>query len=129
MVGTDERVADDGTPLPDAPPQPAYAAGQIRLQIPPLTRTLDVTATPATEQLEPGASTSVTVAVDGPDGVPVEGAGVALIVVDEAVLSLTGYELADPLDAFYGGISTPARSAAAPGFDHPRQPRPVRGRR
>ncbi len=35
MVGTDERVADDGTPLPDAPPQPAYAAGQIALQIPP----------------------------------------------------------------------------------------------
>ena len=106
MVGTDERVADDGTPLPDAPPQPAYAAGQIRLQIPPSTRTLDVTASPASEQLEPGASTSVTVAVDGPDGAAVEGAGVALIVVDEAVLSLTGYELADPLDAFYGGIST-----------------------
>jgi len=101
MVGTDERVADDGTPLSDAPPQPAYAAGQIRLQIPPVTRTLDVIATPASEQLEPGASTSVTIAVNGPDGAAVVGAGVALIVVDEAVLSLTGYELADPLDAFY----------------------------
>ncbi len=101
MVGTDQRVADDGTPLPDAPPQPAYAAGQIVLQIPPVTRTLDVTATPASEQLEPGASTSVTVAVNGPDGAAVAGAGVALIVVDEAVLSLTGYELADPLDTFY----------------------------
>ena len=101
MVGVDERVADDGTPLPDAPPQPAYATGQIQLQIPPVTRTLDVTATPAAEQVEPGSSTSVTVAVNGPDGAAVAGAGVALIVVDEAVLSLTGYELADPLDAFY----------------------------
>ena len=36
MVGADERVADDGTPLPDAPPQPAFAAGQITLQIPPV---------------------------------------------------------------------------------------------
>ena len=101
MVGTDERVADDGTPLPGAPSQPAYAAGQIQLQIPPVLRTLDVIATPASEQLEPGASTSVAVAVRGSDGAPVEGAGVALVVVDEAVLSLTDYELADPLDAFY----------------------------
>ncbi len=36
------------------------------------------------------------------DGDPVEGADVAIVVVDEAVLSLTGYELADPLDVFYG---------------------------
>ena len=101
MVGTDERIADDGTPLPDTPLQPAYAAGQLRLQIPPVSRTLDVAATPAAEQLEPGASTSVSVAVNGPDGAAVPGAGVALIVVDEAVLSLTGYELANPLDTFY----------------------------
>ena len=85
-----------------------------------------MTATPAAEQLEPGASTSVTVAVDGPDGAAVEGAGVALIVVDEAVLSLTGYELADPLDAFYRRRLDATGPAAAARFDHPRQPRPVR---
>ncbi|WP_158412165.1 alpha-2-macroglobulin family protein [Ilumatobacter nonamiensis] len=101
MVGADERVADDGTPLPDAPMQPAYASGQIQLEIPPATRTLDVAATPATENLEPGESTTVSVAVAGPDGEPVADAGVAVIVVDEAVLSLTGYELPDPLETFY----------------------------
>ena len=104
MVGTDERTADDGTPLPDLPERTAYATGQISLAIPPITRALDVTATPASTSLQPGDDTSVTVAVTGADGAPVEGADVAVVVVDEAVLSLTGYELADPLDVFYTDV-------------------------
>ncbi len=104
MVGAAERLADDGTPLPDAPPRPAFASGRIDLSIPPVSRTLDVTATPAAPTLGPGEDTSVTVAVAGPDGRPVEGAQVALVVVDEAVLALTGYELADPLDVFYADV-------------------------
>ncbi len=106
MVGTSERLADDGTPLADAPPQPAFAAGQVRLQIPPVSRTLDVIATPASADLLPGDSTSVDVTVVDAAGDPVPDAGVALIVVDEAVLSLSGYELADPLDAFYSNVFT-----------------------
>ncbi|MEO6570340.1 MAG: alpha-2-macroglobulin family protein, partial [Ilumatobacteraceae bacterium] len=39
-----------------------------------------------------------------PDGQPVAGADVAIVVVDEAVLSLTGYQLPDPLDVFYAPI-------------------------
>ncbi|MEP6298754.1 MAG: alpha-2-macroglobulin family protein, partial [Ilumatobacter sp.] len=106
MVGTSERLADDGTPLPDAPPQPAFAAGQVRLQIPPVSRTLDVVATPASTDLLPGDSTTVDVTVVDASGDPVPDAGVALIVVDEAVLSLTGYELADPLESFYSDVSS-----------------------
>jgi alpha-2-macroglobulin len=101
MVGAADRVDANGAPLADAPQQPAYAAGQIQLQIPPVRRTLDVTATPASTELLPGASTSVSVSVVGPDGEPVADAGVALIVVDEAVLSLSGYQLLDPLGTFY----------------------------
>jgi alpha-2-macroglobulin len=104
MVGTGERTADDGTPLPDLPRRTAYATGQISLRIPPLTRALDVTATPAATALRPGDDTSVTVAVTDAGGEPVEGADVAVVVVDEAVLSLTGYELADPLDVFYTDV-------------------------
>ncbi len=104
MVGTSERLADDGTPLSDAPPQPAFAAGRVRLQIPPTSRTLDVVATPASTDLLPGDSTTVNVTVLDASGDPVPDAGVALIVVDEAVLSLTGYELADPLAAFYSNV-------------------------
>ncbi|HSJ92227.1 MAG TPA: alpha-2-macroglobulin family protein, partial [Ilumatobacter sp.] len=104
MVGTDDRIADDGTPLPDLPVRTAYATGQVSLAIPPLTRALDVSATPAAGALRPGEETSVTVAVADADGEPVEGADVAVVVVDEAVLSLTGYELADPLDVFYTDV-------------------------
>ena len=101
MVGSDERTADDGTPVPDAPRRPAYATAQIDLKVPPITRTLTVTATPASDAVLPGDTTAVTVEVLGPNGQPVSGADVALVVVDEAVLALSGYELADPLNAFY----------------------------
>jgi uncharacterized protein YfaS (alpha-2-macroglobulin family) len=101
MVGSTPRVADDGTPATDAPARPAYAGGTISLDVPPVTRTLSVTTTPAADALEPGASTSVTVDVLDAAGTPVAGANVAVVVVDEAVLALTGYELADPLDVFY----------------------------
>jgi uncharacterized protein YfaS (alpha-2-macroglobulin family) len=101
VVGSTPRVADDGTPAADAPPRPAYAGGTITLNVPPITRTLSVTATPAAEALQPGASTSVTVDVLDAEGNPVADANVAVVVVDEAVLALTAYELADPLDVFY----------------------------
>ncbi|MEZ5225664.1 MAG: DUF6049 family protein [Acidimicrobiales bacterium] len=104
MVGSAERTADDGSALPDAPRRPAFATGTIDLSIPPVTRTLSVTATPGAVQLEPGDDTSVTVEVAGPGGSKVDGAEVALVVVDEAVLSLTGYQLPDPLAVFYSPI-------------------------
>jgi alpha-2-macroglobulin len=104
VIGTATRTADDGTPLPDAPPRPAFATGQIALDVPPLTRALTVTASPAAAQLDPGTDTSVTVTVAGPDGQPAANAEVALVVVDEAVLALTGYELTDPLEVFYGPL-------------------------
>ena len=103
MVGASARTADDGTPLPDAPQRPAYAAGQLSLAIPPVSRTLDVTATPANPVLAPGGSTSVTVRVADADGAPVADSSVVVIVVDEAVLASSGFELADPLGRFYDG--------------------------
>ena len=101
MVGSAVRMSDNGTPLPDLPPRTAYATGQIALSIPPVTRTLEVVATPAAAAVAPGDDTTVTVEVRGPDGEPVSGADVAIVIVDEAVLSLTGYQLIDPLSVFY----------------------------
>ncbi|HUF97786.1 MAG TPA: alpha-2-macroglobulin family protein, partial [Ilumatobacter sp.] len=69
-----------------------------------VTRALSVTATPLATELEPGTSTSVTVGVVDGTGNPVSDAHVAIVVVDEAVLALTGYEIADPLDVFYQAI-------------------------
>ncbi|BAN03677.1 hypothetical protein YM304_33630 [Ilumatobacter coccineus YM16-304] len=106
MVGSAERVGDDGTPLPDAPRRPAFAVGQIGLQIPPVSRTLDVTATPASADVSPGSATTIDVAVVDAGGAPVAGAGVVVIAVDEAVLSLSDYTLRDPISTFYQGVGT-----------------------
>ena len=101
LAAVTDRTADDGTILAGVPPRPAHASGEILLRVPPVQRTLEVTATPATAVLQPGAPTSVAVEVNDAGGVPVEGANVLLIVVDEAVLALSGYELIDPIDVFY----------------------------
>jgi alpha-2-macroglobulin len=100
-VGATERIDDSGQPLPDAPNRPAFAVGNLTLRVPALTRTLDVTATPAAEAAAPGEATSVGLLVVDRQGEPVAGAEVAIVVVDEAVLSLTAYQLGDPIAAFY----------------------------
>ncbi len=101
VVGATARLGDDGQPVPDAPEQPAYAAGGATLPVPPTTKELGVTITPAATELLPGDDTQVTVDVTDASGQPVEGAELAVIVVDEAVLAVSGYDLADPLGTFY----------------------------
>ncbi len=106
IVATTPRTADDGTVLEDIADRPAYASGQIRLRVPPAQRALDITVTPAASSVKPGAATSVTVQVNDADGDPVDNADVLLVVVDEAVLALSGYELVDPLEVFYRSLDT-----------------------
>ena len=101
IASTVERTAADGTGLDGASPRPAHASGEILLRVPPVQRTLDVTTTPASAVVQPGAATTVTVEVNDAGGAPVRGASVLVIVVDEAVLALSGYELIDPIDVFY----------------------------
>ncbi len=106
LVGAAGRLADDGTELVDAPKRPAYATGSITLPVSTATRTLTVTAVPGAEVLEPGSSTTLDVTVAGPDGNPVEGAEFSVVVVDEAVLAVGGYTMPDPLEVFYGRLSS-----------------------
>src|SRR6185295_11199763 len=67
----------------------------------PTTQTLKVSAVARHPVSEPGAHDTIDVSVAGADGSAVAGADVAVVVVDEAVLSLTGYKLADPIAAIY----------------------------
>ncbi len=101
VVGATQRANDDGTVATDAPLRPAYAVGSLNLSVPPVSRTLDVVATPRDTELAPGESTSIDVTVKDANGAPVAGAEFAVVVVDEAVLALSGYTLADPLSIFY----------------------------
>lgn len=99
--GTEERPAARGVDM---------ATGTVMLRVPPLTRTLTVRPVPSDTTLLPDAEGSVVVEVRDAAGRPVAGAEVALVVVDEAVLALTGYRIPDPLLLFYpqrgAGINT-----------------------
>ena len=104
LVGTTPRTDADGVPVEDAPARPAFARGEIDLPIPPVNRTLEVTAEPRDPTVTPGGETTVDLTVVDAGGAPVADAELAVVVVDEAVLALTGYELVDPLAVFYGPI-------------------------
>ncbi|MBM3125469.1 MAG: hypothetical protein FJZ87_10425 [Chloroflexi bacterium] len=101
LVGAAPRTDDRGEALSDVPPRPAFASGRLSLSIPPLKRTLSLQVTPDQAALEPGGETSLIVRVQDADGFPVSNAELAVVVVDEAILALTNYQMRDPLDVFY----------------------------
>lgn len=101
LVGTEPRstyaVQDGGAQKR----RPAFASGEIKLTIPPLSRMLNVAATPREKVLEPAAKTVIDVEVKDAVGKRVGNSEVAVVVVDESVLALAGYGLTDPLSVFY----------------------------
>ncbi|HEV7892990.1 MAG TPA: alpha-2-macroglobulin family protein, partial [Pyrinomonadaceae bacterium] len=101
LVGAAVRANDKGEPDETLQKRPAFASGEINLSVPPLARKLQVTATPREKALEPGGETSVAVEVKDASGRAVQGSELAVVVVDEAVLALSGYKLEDPLSVFY----------------------------
>ena len=102
LTGSAPRTDDQGETLADVPPRPAFASGQLKLSIPPLARTLSLQVTPDQKTLEPGGETSLTVIVKDANGKPVSDSELAVVVVDEAILALTNYQISDPLSVFYG---------------------------
>ncbi|HEY48359.1 MAG TPA: hypothetical protein G4O14_16455 [Anaerolineae bacterium] len=101
VVGSAPRMDDSGEVVPDVPPRPAYASGQLNLNIPPLQRTLSLQATPREVELEPGGETTIDLVLKNASGEPVSGAELAVVVVDEAILALTNYQMRDPISVFY----------------------------
>ena len=106
LVGSAPRTDDQGETLDNVPPRPAYASGQLNLKIPPLQRTLSLQVTPDQSALEPGSETALNVIVKDAHGLPVPDAELAVVVVDEAILALTNYQLSDPLSVFYAERSS-----------------------
>ncbi|HEY5928057.1 MAG TPA: DUF6049 family protein, partial [Kofleriaceae bacterium] len=101
LVGLAVRANEKGEPDPKLPKRPAYAVGTINLPIPPKQRALQVVVTPSTAKLGPGESATLALEVKDAAGKPVADAEAAVIVVDESVLSLTGYSFSDPIGSFY----------------------------
>jgi hypothetical protein len=101
LVGAAPRADAAGRPDPRLPRQPAFATGALSLSLPPRARTLRLEATPREARLPPGGETTLDVRLRDSAGRPVAGADVAVAVVDEAVLALTGYRFPDPMAVFY----------------------------
>ncbi len=101
LVGSAPRLDDQGEVVPDVPQRPAYASGYLALNVPPTSRTLSLEVVPTNRELEPGGETTIAVALSDAAGQPVEGAELAVVVVDEAILALTNYQMADPVAVFY----------------------------
>ena len=101
LVGADLRANAKGEPDPSLPNRPAYAMGSARLKIPPKERALTLAVKPRDKGLEPGGSTTIDVDATDAHGQAAPGTQLALVVVDEAVLALSGYKLPEPLDVFY----------------------------
>ncbi len=101
LTGAAPRTDDQGNIQADLPARPAYALGSLTLNVPPLARTLALEVAPLESKLEPGGATSIEIALTDAAGNPVPDAEVALVVVDEAILALSNYQMADPLNTFY----------------------------
>lgn len=106
LTGSAPRTDDQGEKLPNVPPRPAYAVGTLNLNIPPLQRTLSLDVTPDQAKLEPGSETGLSLVLKDANGQPVSDAELAVVVVDEAILALTNYKLADPISVFYSARSS-----------------------
>lgn len=95
-------VAVQGAGPQDAPDKgrPQVYVGMTELAVDATPEHLEVEVRPAAEVYRPRDEVEVTVAVKRA-GQAVSGAGVLLYAVDEAVLSLTGYETPDAFGTFY----------------------------
>ncbi len=100
-VGSAPRLTDAGVALDGVPARPAYATANLNLSIPPYSRTLEVAATLADDEIEPGGTTSLALELKDANGNPVADAELAVVVVDESILALSNYQLADPISTFY----------------------------
>ncbi len=101
LVGAAVRTDDKGEVADKLAKRPAFAAGSLNLPISTKSRELTVTAEPVDKTVEPAGKTNVNVEVKDYRGEPVANTEVAVVVVDESVLALSGYQLANPLDTFY----------------------------
>ncbi|MDM7922329.1 MAG: alpha-2-macroglobulin family protein [Pyrinomonadaceae bacterium] len=106
IVGSAPRQNDKGEVDPKLSKRPAFASGNINLPVSIASRKLTVTAEPQDSTLAPGGETKVDIQVKDSRGEPVANSEVAVVIVDESVLALTRYSIADPAAIFYSARST-----------------------
>jgi alpha-2-macroglobulin len=101
LVGAAPRADDSGEKSTRLASRPAFASGRIKLDVPPFERKLKLEVAPREKALEPGGETTIDVRVRDAAGQAIRAGEAAVVVVDEAVLALSGYRIPNPLDVFY----------------------------
>jgi len=91
--------------------QPVFATGWVTLKVPPRARELSVAVRVREPELRPGDGTEIEVSVHRADGGAAGLSEVVIMVVDEAVLALGGYEAPDPLAEMYQAVDWYSHSA------------------
>ncbi len=104
-IGIAPRTNDKGEIDKNLPVRPAFASGEINLNVSTASRKLKVAVEPIEKIVKPGEKTKINVEVKDNLGNGVANSEVALIAVDESVLSLTDYKIPNPLDTFYQKIA------------------------
>jgi alpha-2-macroglobulin len=90
---------------------PGYKVGYARLAVDPADQRLSVAVTPARDTTAPGQAMNINLEVRAADGRPSE-ASLAVMVVDEAVLSLTRYRTPDPVALAFSPRTLGVRNAS-----------------
>lgn len=82
-------------------PNNATASGDVSVYVPTDPVDLTVTANTESDSYRPGQKVNLKLNLKDAQGVPIAGGQVALAVVDESILALTGYSWTNPLESFY----------------------------
>ncbi len=98
------RISEPGKSADD-PGKPAFADGYQTLKVSSLKRKVFLKLTPSAKAVEPGGTFTLALAATDWNGKPVK-ANIALMVVDEGVLSLISYITPDPLKVLYRVVSS-----------------------
>jgi alpha-2-macroglobulin len=102
IVGKEKRIDENtGDILKNVPKRPAYASSSINLQISNLVYGLKVKLQPKKQYSKPADENEVEIEVKDFEEKLLKNSEVTIMVVDEAVLSLTGYSHSDPLAFFH----------------------------
>eukprot|EP01091_Cochliopodium_minus_P010623 TRINITY_DN2855_c0_g1_i2.p1 TRINITY_DN2855_c0_g1~~TRINITY_DN2855_c0_g1_i2.p1 ORF type:complete len:1932 (-),score=539.22 TRINITY_DN2855_c0_g1_i2:115-5910(-) len=101
LNGSQFRTNDIGIAQKNAPKRPAFASGSIRFDVSEKFYELDVEVTPSKKKTGPSTELSVDVVVKDKKGELKSNVEVCIVVVDESVLALAGYQLTNPLSLFY----------------------------
>jgi alpha-2-macroglobulin len=97
------RIEKPGVTLDDRG-RPAFANGEVSIPVARTRRTITVAVVPAANAVKPGEELVVSIKTKGANGEPIA-SNVAVMVVDEAVLSLIAYVTPNPLAAIYHALA------------------------